>query len=116
MGMCMCVCVCRMPRGCRSWRLLDWEKNKGGARCSDTWVYPAAGLGQGPAVAAVGEVAGGEFAGGAGGVGGANAGPAGFAASAPHPMDPQPQETGELTRCRINLPACSCLTVATVAT
>ncbi|PNW71513.1 hypothetical protein CHLRE_16g657450v5 [Chlamydomonas reinhardtii] len=78
----------------RSWRLLDWEKNKGGARCSDTWVYPAAGLGQGPAVAAVGEVAGGEFAGGAGGVGGANAGPAGFAASAPHPMDPQPQETG----------------------
>lgn len=24
----------------RSWRLLDWSKNKGGARCSDTWDYP----------------------------------------------------------------------------
>ncbi|GFR50261.1 hypothetical protein Agub_g12447 [Astrephomene gubernaculifera] len=25
----------------RSWRLLDWAKNKGGARCSETWTYPA---------------------------------------------------------------------------
>lgn len=42
----MFVCVCySVPvflccdTGCRSWDLLDWDKNKGGARCSDTWEY-----------------------------------------------------------------------------
>ncbi|KAG2451792.1 hypothetical protein HYH02_003570 [Chlamydomonas schloesseri] len=92
----------------RSWRLLDWEKNKGGARCSDTWLYPAAtaaegGLAAAPvaAVAAAGESGGngggrpGAAAGGAGGGGpGPGPAPAGYEAFAPHPMDPQPPETG----------------------
>ncbi|KAG2441761.1 hypothetical protein HXX76_003374 [Chlamydomonas incerta] len=83
----------------RSWRLLDWEKNKGGARCSDTWVYPAAAAeGAAPAAAAAAEGPAAEGGGGgaaaaAGGAGGGGAGP-GYAASAPHPMEPQPQETG----------------------
>ncbi|GLC49913.1 hypothetical protein PLESTB_000322400 [Pleodorina starrii] len=35
----------------RTWRLLDWDKNKGGARCSETWLYadpdPQGGSGSG---------------------------------------------------------------------
>ncbi|PNH01313.1 hypothetical protein TSOC_012812, partial [Tetrabaena socialis] len=33
----------------RSWELVDWAKNRGGARCSQTWSYPPGGQAAGPA-------------------------------------------------------------------
>ncbi len=73
---CYAVPLLRDDTRCRGWELLDWDKNKGGARCSDTWEYG-------------GEAAGGGAA--AGGVAGLDA-----QAARPRRKVPQPPETGAL--------------------